>query len=146
MPFAPGRFSTTTCCLNVSVRRSATKRARESPVPPAAVGTTIRMGLDGYCCACAVPARTIASAMKGTLMSVARALFFGQPEFLFDRLHFRHADDVEPLGERREVFHEVPDRAFLAQVAQIRAHRPDRREDREVRVDRELEPELGQLV
>src|SRR5687768_4494987 len=106
MPFAPGRFSTTTCCLNVSVRRSATKRASVSPVPPAAVGTTMRMGFTGYCCACAVPARAIASAMNASLMSVSRALFFGQPEFLFDCLHFGHADDVEPLGERREVLHE----------------------------------------
>src|SRR5882672_4869201 len=57
LPFAPVRFSTTTGWLQASVILGPMARARMSEVPPAAKGTTMRIGLLGYC-ACAAEAAT----------------------------------------------------------------------------------------
>src|SRR5690242_9273189 len=49
----PPWFSTITGCFNRSVSCWPTRRARMSAPPPAAYGTMILMGLEGYSCAAA---------------------------------------------------------------------------------------------
>src|ERR1700693_3071872 len=51
MPLAPGRLSTRADCAPASVSFCQTARARISVVPPGENGTTIRIGLLGYCAA-----------------------------------------------------------------------------------------------
>src|SRR5882672_11293948 len=47
MPFAPGRFSTSTCWPHVSCMRAASARLMMSVPPPGVYGTMMRTGLDG---------------------------------------------------------------------------------------------------
>src|SRR5262245_51661809 len=54
--FAPGRFSTTTCWLQVSVSFWPIARTKMSAGPPAVYGTRMRTGFAGYGCATAVTA------------------------------------------------------------------------------------------
>src|SRR4051794_33094450 len=50
-PPAPGRLSTTICCFQIWVRRSATTRVATSGLLPAAAGVMNVTGLVGYSCA-----------------------------------------------------------------------------------------------
>src|SRR5262249_7130167 len=56
MPPAPGRFSTSTGCLNASLRCLATMRPAMSAPEPGVSGTMMRIARVGYSCASAVPA------------------------------------------------------------------------------------------
>jgi hypothetical protein len=47
IPFAPGRFSTTTGCFHASLSFCATVRVMMSVAPPGGNGTTILTGLPG---------------------------------------------------------------------------------------------------
>src|SRR5258706_1450492 len=58
MPLAPGLFSTTTACFQLSARRAATMRARLSAVTPCVYGTTSTTGRAGKPCACAAAEAT----------------------------------------------------------------------------------------
>src|SRR5262245_44856098 len=51
LPPPPGMFSITTCWPNASETFCATRRAITSVGPPAANGTSIRIGFVGYVCA-----------------------------------------------------------------------------------------------
>jgi hypothetical protein len=51
---APGRFSTITCWPRLFVISAAVVRANVSVAPPGANGTSMRIGLFGKLCACAV--------------------------------------------------------------------------------------------
>src|SRR5882762_234097 len=59
LPAAPGLFSTTTACLRLSPMVFATKRATTSMPPPAAPGTSNRIGRSGYSPAVAAVAENI---------------------------------------------------------------------------------------
>src|SRR4051812_41459023 len=61
-PPAPGRLSTTICCFQIWVRRSATTRVATSGLLPAAAGVMNVTGLVGYSCACAGRLATMAMA------------------------------------------------------------------------------------
>src|SRR5207248_4283896 len=65
--FAPGLFSTITCCPQASVSFCPSARTRRSAGPPAVYGTTMRIGLDGYGCAWANDAAN-ANASANNLM------------------------------------------------------------------------------
>src|SRR3954466_8513929 len=56
--FAPGLFSTITCCPQASVSFCPSARTSRSAGPPAVYGTTTRTGFDGKLCACASAAHT----------------------------------------------------------------------------------------
>src|SRR6267143_101208 len=49
LPLPPTRFSTTTGCPSASVSLGAIRRATMSGPPPGGIGTSRRMGRDGYC-------------------------------------------------------------------------------------------------
>src|SRR5262252_3865106 len=70
LPPAPGRFSTTTCCLRPSDIALATERASTSEEPPGANVTMSRIGPVGYCWASAPDAK--ASAANAANISVRR--------------------------------------------------------------------------
>src|SRR3954470_93597 len=55
---APGLFSTTTGCPQISDRRPAIDRDSASVAPPAVAGTTIFTGLEGNGCASASDAQS----------------------------------------------------------------------------------------
>src|SRR5262245_13539261 len=48
LPWAPPLLSTTICCLNMSVSLGAMMREMASVPPPGGVGTSQRIGRDGY--------------------------------------------------------------------------------------------------
>jgi hypothetical protein len=54
--------------------RCATMRATMSVVPPAGKGTIIRIGLDGYACACAAAAANTDTMENATAAVVFRPL------------------------------------------------------------------------
>src|SRR5581483_2838641 len=56
--FAPGLFSTITCCPQASVSFWPSARTSRSAGPPAVYGTTTRTGFDGKPCACASAANS----------------------------------------------------------------------------------------
>src|SRR6476646_3792874 len=56
--FAPGLFSTITCCPQASVSFCPSERASRSAGPPAVYGTTTRIGFVGKLCACASAANS----------------------------------------------------------------------------------------
>jgi hypothetical protein len=60
--FAPGRFSTSTGCPQISEKRGAKAREKVSVAPPGEVGTTIFTAREGKVCA---------GARKGTAASAA---------------------------------------------------------------------------
>src|SRR5688572_33371524 len=53
-PPAPPRLSAIICWPSAGESFSAMRRATVSVPPPGAFGTMMRMGLVGYCCACAI--------------------------------------------------------------------------------------------
>src|SRR2546421_976756 len=62
--FAPGRFSTSTGCPQISEKRGARAREKASVAPPGEVGTTIFTAREGKVCA---------GAIKGAAASAAAA-------------------------------------------------------------------------
>src|ERR1700704_2881213 len=50
-PLPPTRFSTTTGWPSVSLRRAAMRRPTRSGPPPGGIGTSKRIGFEGYCAA-----------------------------------------------------------------------------------------------
>src|SRR5258706_15728805 len=64
MPFAPGRFSTTTCWPHASVSFWVIGLHATSTAPPAAWGMMTRTGRAGYGCASAASAMSAAQRRK----------------------------------------------------------------------------------
>ena len=66
IPEAPGRFSTITDCPSRAVISWAIRRAAKSLLPPAAIGTMIRIGRSGQAARAsdALPAKAISDAIK----------------------------------------------------------------------------------
>src|SRR5262245_53035584 len=78
LPPAPVRFSTTNCCPSSSPIFAPMRRATMSVGPPAAKGTTMRIGFDGY----ASPAVAAAPASANAAIIAARprrAINFNHP-------------------------------------------------------------------
>jgi hypothetical protein len=75
LPDAPGLFSTTIGCPRRRDSASATTRPLVSVTPPAANGTTSRIGRSGYCASAG--AATISAAARATsLLSIRLLLFY----------------------------------------------------------------------
>src|SRR5207342_647344 len=68
-PPAPVLLSTSTCCPNSAVSRSASRRATMSVTPPGGKGTTRRIGFSGYSARAAVASESrMASTAARSLM------------------------------------------------------------------------------
>src|SRR5437667_3580237 len=63
---APGRFSTSTGCPQISEKRGAKAREKASVAPPGEVGTTIFTGRDGKFCAGASKGSAASAAVTST--------------------------------------------------------------------------------
>src|SRR5438067_4274210 len=70
LPPAPGRLSTVTGCASASLIFGARSRAVLSTTPPAAKGTTIRIGFAGYPCAEALVATSAITAATRAFMKI----------------------------------------------------------------------------
>src|SRR3954454_11771384 len=66
--FAPGLFSTITCCPQASVSFCPSARTSRSAGPPAVYGTTTRIGFAGKLCACARAANSHPKMVSVTIL------------------------------------------------------------------------------
>src|SRR5688500_4093263 len=83
MPAAPARFSTTTGCPHLARSLSASRRATRSSPPPAAAGTVMLTGFDGYSC----PYAGTATAARSSRTFLKRIIPSGfRKGALFERL------------------------------------------------------------
>src|SRR4051812_15103764 len=107
-PPAPGRLSTTICCFQIWVRRSATTRVATSGLLPAAAGVMNVTGLVGYSCACADRLATMAMAATHTApnlscrIRIGRSSRTGLHTYASGRLPGRRHQQVSSIRERSE--------------------------------------------
>src|SRR4030095_16314165 len=95
-PFAPGRFSTTTCCPRRGESRAATARATRSLAPPAEKPTRRRMGLVGY-----ASAAFASHAHEETAAAIAMHENILTPPTCFQDRNPESMADVTRLNERQ---------------------------------------------
>src|SRR3954467_11510735 len=107
-PPAPGRLSTTICCFQIWVRRSATTRVATSGLLPAAAGVMNVTGLVGYSCACAGRLATMARAATQPAPNLNCRLRIGRSSktelhtYASGRLPGRRHQRVPSIRERSE--------------------------------------------
>src|SRR4051812_28666688 len=77
IPFAPGRFSTTTGCFHDSLSFCAIFRVMMSVAPPGGNGTTILIGLPGYdALDCAIAAAVASANAPVAIAPINRRIVF----------------------------------------------------------------------
>src|SRR5688572_27611998 len=104
-PAAPARLSTTTGCPSGSAMCCAMSRPMVSTAPPGGHGTTILIGLFGYC-ACAAAA-TSAKAAKATRLRRAFIGSSGRDDGVEDSVYGREiqlVNDRDPLDLEHQAF------------------------------------------
>src|SRR4051794_34980389 len=107
-PPAPGLLSTTICCFQIWVRRSATTRVATSGLLPAAAGVMNVTGLVGYSCACADRLATMAMAAThiapnlSCRIRIGRSSRTGLHTYASGRLPGRRHQQVSSIRERSE--------------------------------------------
>src|SRR5215475_6707722 len=93
LPAAPGRFSTTTCCLRPSPRRCAAWRAARSGALPGMKGTIKWTGFSGY------SARATPTGRARTA-NASQALHRMRISLVVDRLGARHGRMAEAAASK----------------------------------------------
>src|SRR5882672_2835547 len=98
VPPAPPRLSTTICCPNAADHDWPTRRAVASTDSPAGNGTTMRMGLAGYCAKPPVAAATNKSvdhaSLRFIISSSAKGALPSRPVAALERLDIT-ADEID---------------------------------------------------
>src|SRR5258706_9602513 len=96
MPLAPPRLSTITDTANTSVSFFARCLAEMSVGPPAANGTTIRIGIFGTHCACACQGPRLA---QSTTIEIKRCILFSVLNFPAVRPEVSKGERIFPADQ-----------------------------------------------